>query len=642
MAERRRELARRVARQLGVAVEHEHVAGAGESLDRAGDRREPARIAAQEIVEILELAALALPAHPRALARVPRARAVKQMKAAAGVLRVERLDRAHRALDQRVVAIDVLGGRVAKVGDQRERDVRIAVREEPDLKQLDEAIDLRGARQHRGHRDERAVRVGHAAREVEPRQRGRPDDHRRGPMHDADRELARGERDRDRPRGGQRRVMADARRDRGGQRRRRADDDREVHGEPRAPAAVAVERAMMRSLVERELERAAAAIDQEETDVPAARRGLARGELDRALGDRDLGPPRAARELLDDVAVAIARREVHRRVDAGRIAAQRDLDRAEIFDEVAPVDRVERPQARDAVADRDLIRRLALRRRLERVLDGLAAILELLLEPAHRQLGRGALAGEPARELGDERDGHRRIGRDQLRERDDRLRRIAPPVLEQRVGPFGGALAIAAAGRHARDHAAQVLEQREPQHDRDRPQLAELERLHALIRGDERVEHLLVDAAVRVRDQLEREIVDARHARVAVEPRQHPAVAARQVAPGDQDLIVEQVVVVDEPLGGRRDLPAARDRVGDQPIRVGQRLLVVGEPLEQPIFTAPRADRVRAGEHLRVMLELAGAEQLGAQRRERRRHQRSRLLAISCACARRSAQPHTR
>src|SRR6185312_8601261 len=136
------------------------------------------------------------------------------------------------------------------------------------------------------------------------------------------------------------------------------------------------QRRMMRPLGEREGERALAPIDQEVADVVLAAIGLRRRQLDRLLRDRTLLELAASREPLDDVAIAIARRKLHLRVAAGRIAAQHVIDDRQILDELAPVDRVERAQARDAVADRDLIRGLALDRHLEHALDGLALRLE--------------------------------------------------------------------------------------------------------------------------------------------------------------------------------------------------------------------------------------------------------------------------
>src|SRR5207253_4259212 len=67
-----------------------------------------------------------------------------------------------------------------------------------------------------------------------------------------------------------------------------------------------------------------------------------------------------AGEDFDDVAITIARREIHVAVNIGRLAAQCLLDQAERFDKLLPIDRTEQTQTRDAVANRNLIRGLAL------------------------------------------------------------------------------------------------------------------------------------------------------------------------------------------------------------------------------------------------------------------------------------------
>jgi hypothetical protein len=66
-------------RQARVGVEGDHVADAGGHVGRRPPERErrSARTG-QEIVELVELSALALPAHPRALAGIPGAPAMKQ------------------------------------------------------------------------------------------------------------------------------------------------------------------------------------------------------------------------------------------------------------------------------------------------------------------------------------------------------------------------------------------------------------------------------------------------------------------------------------------------------------------------------------------------------------------------------------
>jgi hypothetical protein len=252
------------------------------------------------------------------------------------------------------------------------------------------------------------------------------------------------------------------------------------------------------------------------------------------------------------------------------------------------------------------------------VLDRLAVLGEPLLEPRDREHQRGPLPLQPAGELGDERVGQRRVRLDHLGEHEDHAGRRRRGGREHALDPAGGALAVTPPGGDAGGDAAQVLDEREAQHDRDGPQLAERQRLDRLVGRDERPEALAVDPAVRVRDELERDVVDPRRARRGPvgEPRQLAGVAPRQVAPRRPDLLLDERVVVDEPLGRGRDARAGRGGRGDQPERVAQDHLVGREPEQQAIDPAAAGGRelVPARQAARVLLELADAEQLGAQR----------------------------
>jgi hypothetical protein len=154
-----------------------------------------------------------------------------------------------------------------------------------------------------------------------------------------------------------------------------------------------------------------------------------------------------------------------------------------------------------------------------------------------RQRERRALALQAARELGDIGIGQRRRRARHVGDDRDQLARRLGRDLEHAVGPGAGGVAVDVRDRDPRGDPPQVLDQREPQHDRERPQLAEQQRLRGLVRRDEAAQRTAADLAVAVRDRLQREVVDARQAgAVAVhrrqrEARQLAAVAARQVAP---------------------------------------------------------------------------------------------------------------
>ncbi len=109
--------------------------------------------------------------------------------------------------------------------------------------------------------------------------------------------------------------------------------------------------------------------------------------------------------------------------------------------------------------------------------------------------------------------GHRRIRARHVRDHEHEALGIGLDDRLHLVDPAVGEIAIDAARGDVGGDAAQILDQRKPQHDRNRPQLAELERRHGLIGGDEAREAFRVHAAVAVRDGLERDVVDARAAR---------------------------------------------------------------------------------------------------------------------------------
>ena len=69
-----------IARQLGIRVEHDHVARAPQRVDVAHLHREAVADTAQQLVQIEQLAALALPSNPSLLARVVGAESVQQIE----------------------------------------------------------------------------------------------------------------------------------------------------------------------------------------------------------------------------------------------------------------------------------------------------------------------------------------------------------------------------------------------------------------------------------------------------------------------------------------------------------------------------------------------------------------------------------
>ena len=248
------------------------------------------------------------------------------------------------------------------------------------------------------------------------------------------------------------------------------------------------------------------------------------------------------------------------------------------------------------VADRDLVARLLLRFRLHQLLDRLARFGQSLLDPGERQGERRAVSLQPARELGDERAHHRRVRARHVRDHEDQALRIVLGDLHHLVGPRRGPVPVDRAARDPGADAAQVLDQRQAQHDGNGPQLAERQRRHRLVGRHEARQALRVDPAVAVGDRLEREVVDARKSggRAVREPRQLAAVPLGQVPPGRADLLLDQVEVVEQPFGGRRDAAVRRDRRGQQVADFDQDVVVLDQPRQQPVARGPAPTGARA------------------------------------------------
>ena len=340
-------------------------------------------------------------------------------------------------------------------------------------------------------------------------------------------------------------------------------------------------------------------------------------QLDRPADDVGLGPPRALRELLDRVAVAIARGEVHQRVRAGRVAAQQVLDQADALEKQRPVDRRHPAHARDHVADRELIGGLALVLDPQHLVGRVVLLQQRVLERLPRRPRRGRLVAQPLQQLHDERRREPVV--------------FLPALLEEpadvRVGPVRAdlesfvpsprLLAAPAGGDDAVGETAQLFDEGEPQHDRDRPDLPDRELRLALIGVDEIDERLQVHPAGRVRDELRGQQVDARVSLEAAvgELRQLEVVIARKVLADLADLVLHDVVVVAEPVL-RRDRMRIRPRGGrKKPVRLLEPRRALVEPGKKgPAAPGILGQAMGDGDSFGIRFELILAEYLGGLR----------------------------
>ncbi len=607
--------------------------------------------AAQEPVELRQLAALALATHPALLERIPLTRAMEEEEPIRAVARVEIVHAPPRGLHQLVIARPRALVRIGEVGQQREMEMRIAIAEETHLQLVEEAVQpILGVHDHRND-DHRPVARGNAVAQVELRQRPRVDLRGHEDVEQADGQLAERQHrhQRDDPELDARTAVPVRVRDeaRDGDRRERRDGaEIPEHGVPVHEARQAL--APLRRIAERALEAEAAARDQVVADVmrPVVRRRgnrrLAR-HLHRAARDLLLLHARALGELFDGVAIAIACLKIHPGVGASRVLAEDLLDQADPLEEQRPVDRRQQPHARDDVADGELIRRLALVLQAEHLFRRVVLRFERVLQRDPRGGRRRRLIAKPVEELDDEGSRQRTLRFRLLVEHplDDRFR-VAPARAEEQP-PLPRAIARAPRGHHVPCEALQVLDEREAQHDRDRPDLADRQRRDALIRGGEIDEDLQIESSGGVRRDLPGDDVHARIAgertvgelrQLEVVPAAADPVGSRGSDPGRRG-DCRAASLQSRPAAARRTWP----RSGiDRPCRDRARFDRAGAAADArgkvraPSATGPRRvpHAARAGPGRRVQAG-RGGETRALGRRNRSASKTSALIIRSCS-----------
>ncbi|KFB71348.1 MAG: hypothetical protein AW09_003511 [Candidatus Accumulibacter phosphatis] len=368
-----------------------------------------------------------------------------------------------------------------------------------------------------------------------------------------------------------------------------------------------------------------ALVDQVEADVPrpfakAAGRIADRRrtrQLDRLAGHLALRQVALPGNLLGGVAVAIAGGKIHPAINARRIFPQGTLDDAGGLDELAPVHGAKHPQAADAVADRNLIGGLALILGLHQLLDRQSRFGEALLDPGQRQ-GQGRTSSlQAARQLGDKGTDHRRTRARHVGDHQDQTFRILLGNFGHPVCPGIGQISFVPTRRDAHPDTPEILDQRQPQHDRDGPQLAKLEGGDGLVGGDEATQAFGIHTPVAVRDDFQGNIIDTRTAgrRPARQAREFPAVALGQVPLGGADLLVDEVEIVEQPFRGRSDSAVLGDRCGQPPAHPDEGAFVGCQARQQQIRGVDLGKLVCRGENPAVLRHLIGAEQLRSQRR---------------------------
>ena len=618
--------ARGVARQLRVRVERDDVLHLAENARVPDDAGELAvGPAAEQRVQIAQLPALALVPHPDALLGVPAPRAVEEEERAWRVLPVQIGDQALGEKHEGLVLREGFVGGIGQVRQQSERDVFVPIAEKPDFQRFDQTLDVLGARDQGRNDDEGPGGGRDAARQVHLRQGLGPREPGYEDVHERDRHLTRAEQEEDaeQPDEPVRRAFRpdlECQRCRG--QHREGGDAPEIEqqrvaeacaprGFPKADAHVRGPFHLRETLP-----------DKVEADVRCPRigargRGGVTGQSDGQVGDFAFGVRAPPGRHLHDVAVVVPRGEVHQRVHASRVLPEGPVDDASRLHEIAPVGGSEEPQAADAVADRNLVGRLLLVLRLHQLLDRERVLRQPLFDPGQRQGERGALPLQATRKLRDERADHRGARPRHVRDHENEALRVLLGDRHHLIGPVVRPVPVHAVGAHPRRHTAEVLQQGEPQHDRDGPQLADAERGHRLVGGDEAAEAADIQAAVAVRNRLEGDVVDPRQSgRWTVgQARQFTAVASREVPPRRPDLLLDQIEVVEQPFSRRRDPAVGIDGVRQQDPHGHQQALVLRQPSQEPVGCTPSAQPVPAGQDLSVLGHLLATEELRAQRR---------------------------
>ena len=303
-----------------------------------------------------------------------------------------------------------------------------------------------------------------------------------------------------------------------------------------------------------------------------ARRALFGGEagaLDRSQGHSQLSLSRAVGETLRGLAVAVPAQKVHASVNTCRVALENLRHQADGLEVLAPVERGGETEAGDRVGDRDLGRGQTLMLVSNGVFGTHLLRRQVLGESGANSGEARAVLADLLEELHHE-SGVKLLGQGQ---RCSLPRRIDPGHVGIRVPTR-----LACHKRLFRQ-TPEVLDESELQHARPGPELADGQGSDGLVAVDEAEELRSVEAAVAMTDELDGHRVDAGVTGVLArsELGQLAIIASGQVLLDVPDLGRHEVEVVQEPLGGGRDLLALVHVVRQDSVPVAQNPGVVLE-----------------------------------------------------------------
>ena len=297
---------------------------------------------------------------------------------------------------------------------------------------------------------------------------------------------------------------------------------------------------------------------------------------DGAGRDIEFGMARSSGKAFDGAPVKIARGKIHRRELA--VGAQRGIDEAHALEKIRPIDLGNHAHAGDDIAHGHIEGALQTQLVLDDAIWRGFLGSEALDQPFMRRRNGLILVAKPVIQLRGKGRGQQplTIFAQHVRQRLGILSSDAEQTVCKNVG-FLARLEVPYDGFR---QAAQILHQDDSQCDRYRPQLADRQRLYPLIGAHEAHQRLEIEPAVRVGNEGPGQTEDARIS-LEVSAGQFGELvieAGRQIGFDLPDLFFNDMKIVEQPFGRRRDGPAALRRFGNDPVGLCQDPGIVRKP----------------------------------------------------------------
>ena len=332
--------------------------------------------------------------------------------------------------------------------------------------------------------------------------------------------------------------------------------------------------------------------------------------MDYALGSIQLAQAGVLGQLLDGMPIAVARGVVHAHEFAA--APQARIDDADAFHQALPVERGHGAHAGDETAGREIGGSLAGVLLSHPFLPVETAGCQPSVQALKGRRQAGVLIAQTMDQLHKEGARADIVGsaRDQVVEANRGACGLAQHIVGEGIRVLPSVLRL----NHAHRDAPQVLDEQAAQHNGRSPQLAQGQGLQALIAMDVLAERVGFKPAVGMGDEVQEQGVDPRPVAQAPFPqhRQGPQERGRAVASDSLDLLVDDVKVVEDPLGGGCHDAAAVRCFGDRLIAIQQHPSVLLRARDHRHAAQPaRLDRVMLRERPGVLRQALDAEQFG-------------------------------